>query len=108
MAETPIMPCRVWRRVRLKLCCIMRKRCNARKALVNQAWLAALARSVMTLSDVRMLPMNAVLSILVLASIALVAGAIVLWRGPGFRNKAVLRLVLADGALVIVCIWPLP
>src|SRR3990167_8817730 len=53
MAETPIMPCRVWRRVRLKLCCVMRKRCNARKALVNQVWLAALARLVMVATDMR-------------------------------------------------------
>src|SRR3546814_15566689 len=53
MAETPIMPCRVWRRVRLKLCCVMRKRCNARKALVNQAWLAALTQSVMAPTDAR-------------------------------------------------------
>lgn len=52
--------------------------------------------------------MNAVLSILVLVAIALVAGAVVLWRRPGFRKQAVLMLVLAAVALVNVGIWTLP
>src|SRR3546814_11976779 len=54
------------------------------------------------------LPVNAVLSILMLAAIALVAGAIVLWRRPGFRKQAVLMLVLAAVALVNVGIWTMP
>src|SRR3546814_20636595 len=61
-----------------------------------------------TPTNVRMLPMDAGLSILVLASIALVAGAIVLWRRPGFRKQAVLMLVLAAVALANVGIWTLP
>ncbi|OGS53637.1 MAG: hypothetical protein A3J40_13460 [Erythrobacter sp. RIFCSPHIGHO2_12_FULL_63_10] len=52
--------------------------------------------------------MNAVLSILMLVAIALVAGAVVLWRRPGFRKQAVLMLVLAAVALVNVGIWTLP
>lgn len=52
--------------------------------------------------------MNAVLSILVLAAIALVAGAIALWSRPGFRKQAVLMLALAAVALINVGIWTLP
>ena len=52
--------------------------------------------------------MNAVLSILMLVAIALVAGAVALWRRPGFRKQAVLMLVLAAVALVNVGIWTLP
>lgn len=39
--------------------------------------------------------MSFALSLLVLASIALVLGAIVLWRREGYRRQAVLMLVLA-------------
>ncbi len=53
-----------------------------------------------------MLPM--VLSLLVLASIALVAGAVWLWRKPGMRKQAILMLVLAAIAVVNVAIWTLP
>ncbi|MBA4164217.1 MAG: hypothetical protein C0510_06245 [Erythrobacter sp.] len=52
--------------------------------------------------------MNAVLSILMLAAIALVVGAIALWRRPGFRKQAVLMLVLAAVMIVNVAIWTLP
>lgn len=52
--------------------------------------------------------MNAVLSILMLVAIALVTGAIVLWRRPGFRKQAMLMLVLAAVALINVGIWTLP
>lgn len=52
--------------------------------------------------------MNAVLSILMLVSMALVAGAIVLWRRPGYRKQAVLMLLLAVVALFNVGIWTLP
>ena len=52
--------------------------------------------------------LSAVLSILVLATIALVAGAIWLWRKPGMRRQALLMLVLAGIAAVNVAIWTLP
>lgn len=52
--------------------------------------------------------MNAVLSILMLAAIALVAGAVALWRKPGFRKQAMLMLVLAAVMIVNVAIWTLP
>lgn len=48
------------------------------------------------------------LSILMLAAIALVLGAGWLWRKPGMRRQAVLMLVLAAIALVNVAIWTLP
>ena len=49
-----------------------------------------------------------VLSILVLAAFALVAGAMYLWRKPGMRRQALLMLVLAAIAVVNVAIWTLP
>lgn len=49
-----------------------------------------------------------VLSILMLAAIALVAGAAWLWRKPGMRLQAWLMLTLAAIALVNVAIWTLP
>jgi hypothetical protein len=49
-----------------------------------------------------------VLSILMLAAIALVLGAAWLWRRPGMRRQALLMLVLAAIALVNVAIWTLP
>jgi hypothetical protein len=52
--------------------------------------------------------LSAVLSILVLAAIALVAGAAWLWRKPGMRRQALLMLVLAVVAVVNVAIWTLP
>lgn len=52
--------------------------------------------------------LSTVLSVLVLATFALVAGAIWLWRRPGMRRQAVLMLVLAGIAMVNVAIWTLP
>jgi hypothetical protein len=49
-----------------------------------------------------------VLSILVLAAIALLAGAVWLWRKPGMRKQAMLMLTLAGIAIVNVAIWTLP
>ncbi len=49
-----------------------------------------------------------VLSILVLATFALVGGAIWLWNKPGMRTKALLMLVLAAVAIVNIGIWTLP
>jgi uncharacterized membrane protein YfcA len=53
-----------------------------------------------------MLP--AVLSILVLATFGLVAGAVYLWRQTGLRRQAILMLVAAAVAAVNVGIWTLP
>lgn len=52
--------------------------------------------------------LSTVLSILVLAAIALVCGAVFLWRKPGMRRQAVLMLVLAGIAAINVAIWTLP
>lgn len=52
--------------------------------------------------------MDTVLSILVLASIALVAGAAYLWIKRGERKRAGLMLVLALVMIVNVAIWTLP
>ena len=52
--------------------------------------------------------LSAVLSILVLAAFALVAGAVWLWRKPGMRRQALLMLVLAGIAAINVAIWTLP
>lgn len=52
--------------------------------------------------------LSTVLSILVLAVFALIAGAIYLWRKPGMRRQALLMLVLAAIAAVNVGIWTLP
>jgi len=49
-----------------------------------------------------------VLSVLMLAALALVLGAVWLWRRPGMRKQAMLMLVLAGIALVNVAIWTLP
>jgi hypothetical protein len=50
----------------------------------------------------------AVLSLLMLAALALAAGAFYLWRREGYRRQAVLMLVLAAIALINVAIWTLP
>ena len=52
--------------------------------------------------------MATVLSILVLAAIALVIGAIALWRKGGSLKQVLLMLVLAVIALINVGIWTLP
>ncbi|QWC56389.1 hypothetical protein F7D01_04150 [Erythrobacter sp. 3-20A1M] len=51
--------------------------------------------------------LSAVLSLLVLATIALTLGAVVLWR-RGVRKQALLMLVLAAIAVVNIAIWTLP
>ena len=51
--------------------------------------------------------MDAVLSVVALAALALVAGAIYLWR-RGVRKQAGLMLVLAGVMIVNVQIWTLP
>ena len=52
--------------------------------------------------------LSIVLSIVMLAMFALVAGAAWLWRKPGMRKQAVLMLVLAAIGLVNVAIWTVP
>ena len=52
--------------------------------------------------------MDTVLSIVVLAAVALVAGAIYLWRRGGANKQASLMLVLAVVMLANVLIWTLP
>ena len=52
--------------------------------------------------------MATVLSILVLAAFALLAGAAWLWRKGGARKQAMLMVILALVALVNVAIWTVP
>jgi uncharacterized membrane protein len=52
--------------------------------------------------------MGTVLSILVLAALALIAGSVYFWRRPGYRKQALLMLVLAAIALINVAIWTVP
>jgi hypothetical protein len=52
--------------------------------------------------------LSTVLSVLVLATIGLVSGAIYLWRKPGMRRQALLMLAAAAVAVVNVAIWTLP
>lgn len=52
--------------------------------------------------------LDAVLSILVLAVVALIAGAAWLWRRPGMRKQALMMLLVAAIAAVNVAIWTLP
>lgn len=49
-----------------------------------------------------------ILSLLVFLIVALLAGALYLWRRPGHRRQAVLMLVLAAVVAVNVAIWTLP
>ena len=51
--------------------------------------------------------MDTVLSVVALAALSLVAGAIYLWR-KGVRKRAGLMLVLAVVMIVNVLIWTLP
>lgn len=51
---------------------------------------------------------NTVLSILVLAAFALVAGAAMLWRRGGSRKQIGLMLLLAAIMIVNIGIWTLP
>jgi len=48
------------------------------------------------------------LSLTVLAAIALLAGAVWLWRRDGYRKQALLMIVLALIAILNVAIWTLP
>ena len=52
--------------------------------------------------------MNAVLSIIMLAAGALIAGAFVLWRRGAPRKQPLLMLLLAAIAIVNVLVWTLP
>lgn len=52
--------------------------------------------------------MDTVLSILMLAAIAMVAGAIVVWRKGGPKKQVVLMLVLAAVMAANVAIWVMP
>jgi len=53
--------------------------------------------------------MDAVLSVMVLTAIALLLGALFLWRrGGGSRRQVVLMVVMAMVLIVNVAIWTLP
>lgn len=52
--------------------------------------------------------MATVLSLLVLVAIALVGGAILIWRKGGPRKQAVLMLVLAAVIAANVALWTVP
>ncbi|MFO6445656.1 hypothetical protein ACLBKU_00790 [Erythrobacter sp. NE805] len=52
--------------------------------------------------------METVLSIVMLAALALVAGAVVLWRRTGEVRNPALMVLLAAVAVVNVLIWTLP
>ncbi len=52
--------------------------------------------------------MSIVLSILVLAALALLAGAYYLWRQGGHERQAFLMVVLAIVAAANVAIWTVP
>ncbi len=52
--------------------------------------------------------MDTVLSILVLAAIALVWGAFALWRRGGARKQVVLMLIAAGVLAANVAIWVIP
>ena len=52
--------------------------------------------------------MNTVLSILMLAAFALIAGAIYLWRVKGETRRAALMALLAAIMVMNVAIWTVP
>ena len=52
--------------------------------------------------------MNIVLSITVLAAIALLVGAFALWRRGGYAKQVLLMVVLAIISMINVAIWTLP
>ena len=52
--------------------------------------------------------MNLVLSIVMLAAVALLIGAFVLWRRTGDTRKAMLMVMLAAIAAMNVAIWTVP
>ena len=52
--------------------------------------------------------MDTILSVVMLVAIALVGGAIFLWRRDGLKKQVWLMLVLAVVMIVNVLIWTLP
>ena len=52
--------------------------------------------------------LDLVLSIVVLAAVALLAGAYLLWRRTGNMKNALLMVLLAGVALANVAIWTVP
>lgn len=52
--------------------------------------------------------MDIILSIVMLAALALVIGAFVLWRRTGLYKQPLLMLLLALVALINVAIWTVP
>ena len=52
--------------------------------------------------------MDTILSVVVLAAIALIGGAIFLWRRDGLKKQVWLMLLLATIMLANVLIWALP
>lgn len=52
--------------------------------------------------------MDTVLSVLVLAAIALLLGAFFLWRRGGARRQVLLMVVFAVVAIINVAIWTVP
>jgi len=52
--------------------------------------------------------MNTILSILVLAAIAMIGGAFMLWRRGGANKQVWLMLLLAVVMIVNVLIWTVP
>ncbi|WP_067737256.1 hypothetical protein [Novosphingobium naphthalenivorans] len=52
--------------------------------------------------------MNIALSLLVLTALALVLGAVVLFRREGYRKQAALMLTLAIVMAINIAIWTLP
>jgi hypothetical protein len=52
--------------------------------------------------------MGTILSIVMLAALALLAGAFVLWRRGGFAKQASLMLLLAVVMIANVLIWTVP
>ncbi|MCJ2181230.1 hypothetical protein MTR62_00685 [Novosphingobium sp. 1949] len=52
--------------------------------------------------------MTIALSLLVLTTLALAAGAVFLWRREGYRRQAALMLVLALVLAANVAIWTVP
>ena len=52
--------------------------------------------------------MNTVLSLLMLTSVALIAGAVWLWRKQGANRQVWLMILLAVVMLINVGIWTLP
>ena len=52
--------------------------------------------------------MDAILSVLVLAAVALIGGAILLWRRDGLKKQVWLMLLLAMIMIGNVLIWTVP